>query len=148
MEFVTKQTIQESQEVLHANSNIEKETIVEGKYGIYNLEKIGDVTSVKISLQKFPCETKEEAEQALIALSYKKDELKKQYEQLNEQLEKALTALGVDHFFKDADGTVYKVVVPKGSYVGFKHIDFVRTKRGMEKVGSLSQKEAKELMGE
>lgn len=92
--------------------------------------------------------TVEQAQQKLVELSFKKDELKKQYDELNTQLEEVLTVLGVDSFFKDKEGTVYKVVVPKGSYVGFKHIDFVRTKRGMEKVGSLSQKEAKELMGE
>jgi len=91
-------------------------------------------------------QTIENAQKKLVELSYKKDELKKQYEELNTELEEVLTYLGVDSFFKDSEGTVYKVVVPKGSYVGFKHIDFVRTRRGMEKIGSLSQKEAKELM--
>ena len=90
----------------------------------------------------------ESAKQKLVELSYKKDELKTKYEELNKELEEVLTYLGVDTFFKDKEGTVYKVVVPKGSFVSFKHIDFVRTRRGMEKVGSLSQKEAKELMGE
>ena len=92
--------------------------------------------------------TVEQAQQKLVELSFKKDELKKQSEEFNKELEEVLTYLGVDSFFKDSEGTVYKVVVPKGSYVSFKHIDFVRTKRGMEKVGSLSQKEAKELIGE
>jgi len=92
--------------------------------------------------------TIEQAQEKLVELSFKKDELKKQYEELNEQLENVLTILGLGNYFKDKDGTVYKVVVPKGSFVSFKHIDFVRTKRGMEKIGSLSQKEAKELMGE
>lgn len=82
----------------------------------------------------------------LVELSFKRDELKKQYEELNTELEKVLTFLGVDTFFQDKDGTVYKVVVPKGSFVSFKHIDYVRTRRGMEKVGSLSMKEAEQLM--
>ena len=90
----------------------------------------------------------ESAQKKLVELSFKRDELKSQYEELNKELEEVLTYLGVGSFFKDKDGTVYKVVVPKGSFVSFKHIDYVRTKRGMEKVGSLSQKEAKELMGE
>ena len=93
-------------------------------------------------------QTVESAQKKLVELSFKRDELKSQYEELNKELEEVLTYLGVDSFFKDKDGTVYKVVVPKGSFVSFKHIDYVRTKRGMEKVGSLSQKEAKELMGE
>lgn len=90
--------------------------------------------------------TKEEAKAKLVELSFIKDELKKKYDELNTQLEETLTVLGVDSFFQDKDGTVYKVVVPKGTYVGFKCIDFVRTKRGMEKVGSLSQKEAEKLI--
>ena len=93
-------------------------------------------------------QTVESAQKKLVELSFKRDELKSQYEELNKDLEEVLTYLGVDSFFKDKDGTIYKVVVPKGSFVSFKHIDYVRTKRGMEKVGSLSQKEAKELMGE
>lgn len=87
-----------------------------------------------------------EARKKLVELSYKKDELKKQYEELNTELEKVLTTLGVDHFFQDIEGTVYKVVIPKGTFTSFKHIDFVRTRRGLEKISSLSLKEAKELM--
>ena len=83
----------------------------------------------------------------LVELSFKRDELKKQYEELNTQLEEVLTTLGVDSFFQDKDGTVYKVVVPKGSFISFKHIDYVRTRRGDEKIGSLSLKEAEALMG-
>ena len=88
----------------------------------------------------------ESAKQKLVELSFKRDELKKQYEELNKELEGVLTYLGVDTFFQDKDGTVYKVVVPKGSFVSFKHIDFVRTKRGDEKLGTLSMKEAEALM--
>ena len=82
----------------------------------------------------------------LVELSFKRDELKKQYEELNTELEEVLTFLGVDTFFQDKDGTVYKVVVPKGSFVSFKHIDYVRTRRGDEKLGTLSLKEAQALM--
>ena len=88
----------------------------------------------------------EDVQKKLVELSYKKDELKKQYEELNKELEEVLNILGVNHFFKDAEGTIYKVVVPSGSFISFKHIDFVRTRRGMEKVGSLSLKEAEKLM--
>lgn len=88
----------------------------------------------------------EDVQKRLAELSYKKDELKKQYEELNTELEHILNILGVGHFFEDVEGTVYKVVVPKGTFTAFKHIDFVHTRRGMEKIGSLSQKEAKELM--
>lgn len=88
----------------------------------------------------------ETAKQKLVKLSFKRDKLKKKYEELNTELEEVLTKLGVDYFFQDNDGTVYKVVVPKGSFVSFKHIDYVRTKRGDEKLGTLSMKEAEALM--
>lgn len=88
----------------------------------------------------------ETAKQKLVELSFKRDELKKKYEELNTELEEVLTTLGVDSFFQDKDGTVYKVVVPKGSFVSFKHIDYVRTRRGDEKLGTLSMKEAEALM--
>ena len=77
-------------------------------------------------------------------LQLNKDELKKKYEELDKQLEETCTALGIGHIFEDNDGTVYKVDVPKGSFVSFKHIGFVRTKRGEEKAGTLSVKEAQE----
>lgn len=91
-------------------------------------------------------QTVEGVKNKLVELSFKRDELKKQYEELNTQLEEVLTTLGVGSFFQDKDGTVYKVVVPKGSFVSFKHIDYVRTRRGDEKLGSLSMKEAEALM--
>ena len=83
-------------------------------------------------------------EAKLVELSFVKDELKKKYEELDKQLEETCTALGIGHIFEDKDGTVYKVDVPKGSFVSFKHIGFVRTKRGEEKAGTLSVKEAQE----
>lgn len=91
-------------------------------------------------------QTIEGAKNKLVELSFKRDELKKQYEELNTQLEEVLNYLGVGSFFQDKDGTVYKIVVPKGSFVSFKHIDYVRTRRGDEKLGTLSMKEAEALL--
>lgn len=85
-----------------------------------------------------------EAEKKLVVLSFKKDELKKQYEELDANLEQVCTELGVGYMFEDEQGTVYKVDVPKGHFVAFKHIGFLRTRRGDEKAGTLTLKEAKE----
>lgn len=85
-----------------------------------------------------------EIEKKLVELSFKKDELKKQYEELDADLEQVCTELGVGHMFEDEQGTVYKVEVPKGHFVAFKHIGFARTRRGDEKAGTLTLKEAKE----
>lgn len=46
--------------------------------------------------------------------------------------------------FQDDDKIVYKVVKPKGTYVDFKEVDYVRTRKEDEKIGTLSLKEAKE----
>jgi hypothetical protein len=39
---------------------------------------------------------------------------------------------------------VYKIVVPKGKYMYFDAIDYVRTKKETEKSGDLSKKAAEE----
>ena len=100
---------------------------------------------LKEQLEKEPM-TKDLAEEKLVLLSFKKDELKKQYEQLDKELEEVLNVLGIGHAFQDKDGRVYKVDVPKGHFVAFKQIGFVRTRRGDEKAGTLSLKEAEALM--
>lgn len=87
---------------------------------------------------------KKSLQEKLVELSFKRDELKAKYEEFNTQLEEVLTKLGLDYVFEDKQGTVYKVVTPKGAFVSFKHIDYVRTKRGDEKAGTLSLKEANE----
>ena len=51
--------------------------------------------------------TKEEAQNKLVELSFIKDSLKKQYEDLDKQLEEVCTTLGVGYMFEDKDGTVF-----------------------------------------
>lgn len=87
-----------------------------------------------------------ELEQKLVDLSFKKDELKKMYDALDKELVEVCQKLGVGYAFQDEEGTIYKVDVPKGTYVSYKPIGFVRTKRGDERAGTLSQKEAQELL--
>lgn len=88
----------------------------------------------------------QELEQKLVELSFRKDELKKMYEDLDNELNEVCNKLGVGYAFQDNEGTIYKVDVPKGTYVSYKPIGFVRTKRGDERAGTLSQKEAQELL--
>lgn len=49
---------------------------------------------------------------------------------------------GIGSYFQDADGCVYKLVVPDGRYVQFDRVGYVRTRRAGEKAGDLSLKEA------
>lgn len=79
-----------------------------------------------------------------IDLEKRKAEYKEFSEQLKQITEKLIDENGVGHTFQDADGIVYKTVVPEGTFVQFKRFDVVRTRREGEVKGSLSMKEAKE----
>ena len=51
--------------------------------------------------------------------------------------------VGLGNYFQDkSDGTVYKIVTPNGRWVKFDLVGYVRTRRGDEKQGTLSAKEA------
>jgi len=73
-------------------------------------------------------------------------ELEKQRKVFLEEFDAALQAVadenGVDSYFQDDEGTVYKVVCPAGRWVKFDTVSYLRTRRGEEKAGTLSQKEA------
>jgi hypothetical protein len=85
-----------------------------------------------------------EAMKRLIELDKKKAEIKKFYEDMAEAVKAVAIEIGVDKYFQDEEGTVYKIVTPKGKYVHFEPLDYVRTKRADEKRGELSVKEAEE----
>lgn len=52
--------------------------------------------------------------------------------------------MGLDGYFQDEEGTVYKIVEPAGKFVTFDKVSYVRTRRTTEKRGDLSIKEAEE----
>ena len=71
--------------------------------------------------------------------------LKDQLSLASESLQTALAALPLNSFVQDEQtGIVYKVVAPKGTFVAFKQIDYVRTKKPDERQGTLSAKEAEQ----
>jgi hypothetical protein len=78
-------------------------------------------------------------------LILKKEELKAQMKEVNAALESLLLELGEGNAFQADDGTVVKISIPSGTYIEFKKIDYVRTKREGEVKGSLSKKEAEEM---
>lgn len=88
---------------------------------------------------------KTELEKKLVELAEKKEALKNQLKELEPELEKTMTALGYNHAFQASNGLVYKITKPSGTYISFKEIDYVRTKKATETKGSLSKTEAKEL---
>lgn len=79
-----------------------------------------------------------------LILERKKAEVKKYYEELNLALEEVVKELGINKYFQDSEGTVFKTVIPEGKFVSFDKIGYVRTRRADEKRGDLSMKEAKE----
>lgn len=72
-----------------------------------------------------------------------KDALEVAYTQLNN----AMSELGLDAYVQDPETKlVYRIVKPKGSFVYYKEVDYVRTAKEGERAGTLSKKEA-ELRG-
>ena len=75
-------------------------------------------------------------------------ELEKRRKQFLEEFDAALQAVaeetGIGNYFQDDEQTVYKIVAPTGRWVKFDVVSYMRTKRGDEKQGTLSVKEAEE----
>ena len=83
---------------------------------------------------------------AMVELAMEKEELKARLKEVDSKLEKVLTDLGVGEAFQSLDGTVYMVQEPTGTFISFKKIDYVRTRKEGEKGGNfLSKKEAESL---
>lgn len=79
-----------------------------------------------------------------VELERRKDEIKKYYEDLETATVELIGEQGLNSFFQDEQGTVYKLVECSGRYVKFDRVSYARTKRPGEERGSLSMKEAKE----
>jgi transposase len=79
-----------------------------------------------------------------VQLEKRKEEVKRFFEELNETCEKLAEEQGVNSYFQDEEGTVYKIIQPEGKFVHFEKFSYVRTRRVDEKRGDLSIKEAEE----
>lgn len=84
------------------------------------------------------------AQQKFVKLEKQKEEVKKFYEELKLALEELVKEVGVNSYFQDDEGTVYKLVQPDGKWVQFEQFSYIRTRREHEKRGDLSLKEAEE----
>lgn len=85
-----------------------------------------------------------EKQRRLVELDKKKEEIKKFFEELGEAVKAVAEEVGVNGFFQDDEGTVYKIVIPEGKFVYFDPVSYVRTRRSGEKRGDLSIREATE----
>jgi hypothetical protein len=79
-----------------------------------------------------------------VELEKRKEEVKRYFEELAEAVSALAAEVGVNGYFQDEEGTVYKVVEPEGKFVHFEKLSYVRTRRPGEKRGDLSMKEATE----
>ena len=88
-----------------------------------------------------------DVQQNFIQLEKKKAEIKKYFDDLEVATKAVANEVGVDGFFQDpTDGTVYQIVKPAGTFISFKEVDFIRTRRGYlgEVKADLSMKKAEE----
>lgn len=85
-----------------------------------------------------------EAQKKFIRLEKQKEEVKQYFENLKSAVEEVAKEVGINGYFQDEDGTVYKIVEPEGKFVTFEKLSYVRTRRMDEKRGDLSLKEAEE----
>ena len=85
-----------------------------------------------------------EAQQRFVNLEKQRDQYKAYLKELDTALSEVAVEVGLDGYFQDDEGTVYKVVAPTGKWIAFDPIGYTRTKREGEEKGTLSVKEAKE----
>ena len=84
-----------------------------------------------------------ELQQKFLALAKKREDLARQIKQVNLELSDTMRQLPLGEMFQDpADGVVYQIIFPSGTYVEFKNVDYIRTRKEGETKGTLSMKEA------
>lgn len=71
--------------------------------------------------------------------------VKDKAEEVRKELEAVMVDLGEETYLQDPTSlVVYKVVSPKGTFVPYRSVDYVRTALEGERAGTLSKKEAEE----
>ena len=83
-----------------------------------------------------------DTQRRLFQLDLRKAEIEKYYEDLEQAIKDVEAENGINSYFQGSDGVVYKIVKPTGTFVSYKDLNYVRTKRADEARGSLSAKEA------
>jgi hypothetical protein len=72
-----------------------------------------------------------------VELEKQKESVKKFYEDLSLAVEELAKEVGVNGFFQDQEGTVYKIVVPKGKWISYEPLSYLRTRRMHEDASPL-----------
>lgn len=86
-----------------------------------------------------------EAQNKLIELSGKYEALKEEMRVIKELMTAQMEIIGENNYFQDPNNkVVYRIIKPRGTFVNFDHLSYVRTRKVGELKGSLSIKEAQE----
>jgi hypothetical protein len=87
-----------------------------------------------------------EDQKLFLEVAKKYEELESQMDLVRKELNSVLSRLELGSYFQDPEtNLVYKVVVPAGTFVFYKTVDYKRTAKEGERGGSvLSKKEAQE----
>lgn len=85
-----------------------------------------------------------ETQKRFVELDRKKDEIKKFHEEYAAALAALVAEQGVNSYFQDDEGVVYKLTECEGKFVYFDKYAANRTRRPGEAHGTLSLKEARE----
>ena len=85
-----------------------------------------------------------EAQKKLVELDRKREEIKKFFEEYEAAKEAVRNELGLNKYWQDEQGIVYKLVEPAGRFVNYEKTALERTRRPGERAGSISMKEARE----
>lgn len=73
------------------------------------------------------------------------EDLQDQIDLVRESLVKAMVELGPNKFAQDPETKiVYQVVKPTGTFIYYRDLDYIRTKKESERAGTLSAKKAQE----
>src|SRR5690606_34890060 len=81
----------------------------------------------------------------LVFFAKQREAIIEQLKAVDEELDKALAAVGLGKFVQDPETkVVYKVVRPEGRFVKFKDIDYIRTRKSVDEKGDLSMSAAME----
>jgi hypothetical protein len=86
-----------------------------------------------------------EAQIKFLELSKRYEALTEEMKQVKLEMQETMAEIKVGTFLQDPETMlVYQIVVPKGKYMYFDTIDYIRTKKSDEKMGELSMKKAEE----
>lgn len=86
-----------------------------------------------------------DTQQEFIRLVKEKETLEKQIRRVNFIMTDIMKQLPMGEMFQEPEtGVVYQIIIPAGRYMEYRTIDYIRTRKSGEKIGTLSIKAAEE----